>query len=181
MALKRPASPSKTRTWIILVVVFAATILGMARYGRSLREIMSVLQSESTILGTPANSRHHHPRSTTVPAARNCEEFWERRTEESTCFHIDNVCNWKDGWFYYGPNNRGDGGGHDDRGASYYQPTATLLGTTFEDMMMLNWNYLNDFHLDERIQVNISSTTTRAHALSLQRRITSSPSRRTTR
>jgi hypothetical protein len=92
-----------------------------------------------------------------VPAARNREEFWERRTEESTCFHIDNVCNWKDGWFYYGPNNRGDGGGHDDRGASYYQPTATLLGTTFEDMMMLNWNDLNDFHLDERIQINISS------------------------
>ncbi len=138
MALKRVATPSKTRTWIIWVMVFTAT---MASYGRSLGKIKSVVLQSSTI-----NTTLQHPRSS---VARR-EEFWER-TEESKCFHVDNVCNWKDGWFY-GPDH---GGWHNQ--ASYYQPTATLLGTMSEDIWMLSWHNLNDFHLDERIQVNISS------------------------
>jgi hypothetical protein len=132
-------NPPKTKKWSIAVIIIAASILGMAWYGRSLHEIMLVLQSS-------ANSKHSHPEST---VARR-EEFWER-TEESKCFHLDNVCNWKDGWFY-GPNQ-----GRDHYQAAAYQPTVTLLGTMLEDVDILEWNDLNDFHVDERIQVNISS------------------------
>ena len=129
---------SKTKHWSIVVIIIAASILGVTRYGRSLREIMSVLQSS-----TSSTNDSQHPRSTVAPPRR--EEFWER-TEESKCFHIDNVCNWNDGWFY-GPN----------RGRADYQPTVTLLGTMLEDINILQWNDLNNFHVDERIQVNISS------------------------
>ena len=136
--INRPMTSSKTKHWSIVVIIIAASILGVARYGRSLREIMSALQSS-----TSSTNDSHHPRSTVAPPRR--EEFWER-TEESKCFHIDNVCNWNDGWFY-GPN----------QGRADYQPTVTLLGTMLEDIHILEWNDLNNFHVDERIQVNISS------------------------
>ena len=132
--------PSKTKHWSIAAFIIAASILGMAWHGRSLREIMLGLQS-STI------STNSHMQSTVVQR----EEFWERTGKESKCFHIDNVCNWNDGWFY-GPNR---GGGHNQ--SANYQPTVTLLGTMMEDIDILEWDDLNDFHVDERIQVNISS------------------------
>ena len=133
MVLKCSATPSKIKRCIILVVSFTATILGVACQGRYLHEIVVGLQS-----------------STNPSTVGRREEFWER-TEGSKCFHIDNVCNWKDGWFY-GPNREG---GHNQ--ASYYQPTATLIGTMSEDIWMLNWDNLIDFHVDERIQMSISS------------------------
>jgi len=108
--INRPMTSSKTKHWSIVVIIIAASILGVARYGRSLREIMSALQSS-----TSTTNDSQHPQSTVAPPRR--EEFWER-TEESKCFHIDNVCNWNDGWFY-GPN----------QGRADYQPTVTLLGT----------------------------------------------------
>ncbi|KAL3811807.1 hypothetical protein ACHAXA_006787 [Cyclostephanos tholiformis] len=107
----------------------------MARHARYMRKFASL----------PQISSPRHPRSNA--ASRRGREFWDR-TDESGCFHIDGVCNWKDGWFY-GPD-EGEAYGY------YYQPTATLLGTVSEDIDILDWNDLNDFDVDERIQFNIS-------------------------
>ncbi|KAL3789073.1 hypothetical protein ACHAW5_009812 [Stephanodiscus triporus] len=131
-----PLTPSKIIKWSI-ILVFAVFFFGMSRRtSRLLREISLVFQS----------STNPHPST-----ARQ-EDFWER-TEESACFHIDSVCNWKDGWFY-GPN---QGGGQNQ--AADYQPTVLLLGTLLEDIDILEggWDDLNDFDVDERIQVKISS------------------------
>lgn len=74
-----------------------------------------------------------NPQSSMAP--RQGQDFWERK-EESGCFHINSVCNWKDGWFY-GPNQ-----GWPQNKTIEYQPSATLLGTLFEDMDILDWNDL---------------------------------------
>lgn len=90
-----------------------------------------------------------YPQSFVAP--RQGQDFWERN-KESGCFHIDSVCNWEGGWFY-GPDQRWGL----QSNTSKYQPTATLLGTLSEDMDILDWNDLNVFVVDDRIQVNISS------------------------
>jgi hypothetical protein len=66
---------------------------------------------------------------------------------ESNCFDIDNVCNWKDSWFY-APPSQGDNKYH-------YQPTATLIGTSEGDKHIVSKH--KSFVIDERIQVKISS------------------------
>ena len=148
------------KRWIVLVVSFAATILGVVWHERSLRETMMLLVLRQSSSSTNNNSTDDdHPSSTTT-------EFWEgTRAGESKCFHVDDVCNWKDGWFYHhrGPTNHRGGHRRDREDSHYHQPTVTLLGTMSEDVRMLDWDNLNDFRVDERIRVNISSYNSSSH------------------
>ncbi len=66
MALKHSATRSKIKTWIILVIVFTATILGMNWFSPSLGKIMVVLQSstysKSHILSLPLRAMRNFGR-----------------------------------------------------------------------------------------------------------------------
>ena len=128
-------NPLKSKKWFIVMTVFTASFLGMARNGRHLHESAS-----------PHKTASPYPRSFASRRQVRVREFWER-TEESKCFHVDSVCNWKEGWFY-GPN---------PENSAARQPTAMLLGTLAEDIDILDWSDHYFYGPDERIQFNISS------------------------
>ena len=77
-----------------------------------------------------------------APTPPGREEFW-KRTEESSCFNIDSVCNWKGGWFYKPI--RGDI-------VTQYQPGVQYLGK-----LTYRYHGEREIRVDEGIQVSVSS------------------------
>ncbi len=82
------------------------------------------------------------------------EELWEI-DNKTNCFHIDNVCSWKNGWFYGHTNVTSDN--NTTQHSRARQPTATLiLGS--DTMAQQGWHDIGNLNIDYRIRFNISST-----------------------
>jgi hypothetical protein len=133
---------------VFVIIIVGTIILGFIHNGRSLR---SVLEESSSNFSTIVYNNNQ-----ATNTATNASYFWEK--EESTCFHLDHVCRSdKDGWFY-APAVSSDNSNNPKM--KPYQPTATLLATIYDYIDMLEWNNLNDFNVDDRIQFHILHNST---------------------
>ena len=145
---------NKRRVFVIIIV--GITILGFIHNGRSLH---SVLESSSKNFSAIITNAHHNDQASKAAATNNDRSYFWETGGPSTCFHLDHVCRTnEDGWFY-APVASGD-----DEKRSYYQPTATLLGTIYDHIDMLVWDNLNDFHVDDRIRFHILHNSTHLYS-----------------
>ncbi|KAL3769411.1 hypothetical protein ACHAWU_008820 [Discostella pseudostelligera] len=95
------------------------------------------------------------PLAPTTPQQQQQQEdggrLWEI-VDTPNCFHLDNICSWKDGWFYdHGPHSTLDNTTHMN------QPSAALI----LDKQLIaehGWHDPGTLDIDFRIHLNISST-----------------------
>jgi hypothetical protein len=150
---------------VVNITVGIFILGGFIKTARLLRPVQESLSKISTITNTnfyslPTNlysnstNNEHHASSTKRNSSYKF--FWEK--EESTCFHLDHVCrSAKDGWFYAPAISSKE---FSNNTKKPHQPTATLLGTTKDTMMMLPHNNLNECVVDDRIQFRILNNST---------------------
>ena len=147
--MNKRASYSTRRKHLRAVVHITVGIIILGGFIKTARLLPAITNtnfySPPTNLYSNSTNNEHHASSTKRNSSYKF--FWEK--EESTCFHLDHVCrSAKDGWFYAPDAISNE---FSNVTTKPHQPTATLLGTTKDTMMMLPHDNLNGFDVDDRI------------------------------